>query len=71
MTKCPDKMRIDELIAIAIPILPTDCRLKRAQKEYERSKMKQQAEQQYASGKDVLVVFGKYKLQINYDDYPK
>lgn len=58
-------MTLQEIINSKIQILPTDCRIKKAQKTYQREKMLIAVMQQYNAGvEDIRVEFGIYKLNI-------
>lgn len=58
-------MTLQEIINNKIQILPTDCRIKKAQKTYQREKMLIMVMEQYNAGaEDIKVEFGVYKLNI-------
>ena len=55
-------MSLDEHISRIVPILPTDCRIKKGKKLWERQKIKEMALSQLPG--DIWVVFGTHKLYI-------
>jgi len=56
---------LQERINSVIQILPTDCRIKRGKKTYEREKMLVMVMEQYNRGaEDIKVEFGVYKLSV-------